>query len=149
MADEYTVRQAAEYLRVSDETVRRYIRSDRLKATRRGTQWFVARDDLLAFSDSDAEGTVVKPAIRREGLRVQAFGMVLVAASAAVLLGYGAYEFFRLLFDEGEGVPLAVSVSIVVFTCGLLVMLIGVGIERWVARRNTELIRENFDEVEP
>ncbi|MYB50477.1 MAG: helix-turn-helix domain-containing protein [Dehalococcoidia bacterium] len=50
--DEYTVPQAATHLNVSEETVRRNIRSKRLKALRRGTQWFIPRDVLLAFASS-------------------------------------------------------------------------------------------------
>ena len=52
MPDEYTVPQAASYLNVSEETVRRNIRSKRLKALRRGTQWFIPYDVLLVFADS-------------------------------------------------------------------------------------------------
>ena len=50
--DEYTVPQAATYLNVSEETVRRNIRSKRLKALRRGTQWFIPRDVLVVFASS-------------------------------------------------------------------------------------------------
>ena len=50
--EEFTVPMAASYLGVSEETVRRNIRSKRLKATRRGTQWFVARDVLFVFASS-------------------------------------------------------------------------------------------------
>ena len=50
--DEFTVPQAASYLNVSDETVRRNIRSKRLKALRRGTQWFIPRDVLVIFANS-------------------------------------------------------------------------------------------------
>ena len=50
--DEFTVPQAAAYLSVSEETVRRNIRSKRLKALRRGTQWFIPRDVLLVFANS-------------------------------------------------------------------------------------------------
>ena len=50
--DEFTVPQAASYLNVSEETVRRNIRSKRLKALRRGTQWFITRDVLLVFANS-------------------------------------------------------------------------------------------------
>ena len=50
--DEYTVPQAAAYLNVSEETVRRNIRSKRLKAPRRGTQWFIPRDILEVFANS-------------------------------------------------------------------------------------------------
>ena len=50
--DEYTVPQAATYLNVSEETVRRNIRSKRLKALRRGTQWFIPRDVLVVFGNS-------------------------------------------------------------------------------------------------
>ena len=52
MPDEYTVPQAASYLNVSEETVRRNIRSKRLKALRRGTQWFIPHDVLVVFSNS-------------------------------------------------------------------------------------------------
>ena len=50
--DEFTVPQAASYLNVSEETVRRNIRSKRLKALRRGTQWFIPRDVLVVFAKS-------------------------------------------------------------------------------------------------
>ena len=50
--DEFTVPQAAAYLEVSEETVRRNIRSKRLKAMRRGTQWFIPRDVLFVFANS-------------------------------------------------------------------------------------------------
>ena len=52
MPEEYTVPQAASYLNVSEETVRRNIRSKRLKALRRGTQWFIPNDVLVVFSNS-------------------------------------------------------------------------------------------------
>ena len=49
--DEFTVPQAASYLNVSEETVRRNIRSKRLTALRRGTQWFIPRDVLVVFAN--------------------------------------------------------------------------------------------------
>ena len=49
--DEFTVPQAASYLKVSEETVRRNIRSKRLSALRRGTQWFIPRDVLVIFAN--------------------------------------------------------------------------------------------------
>ena len=52
MPDEFTVPEAASHLEVSEETVRRNIRSKRLKALRRGTQWFIPRDVLLVFASS-------------------------------------------------------------------------------------------------
>ena len=52
MSEEFTVPQAAAYLRVSEETVRRNIRSRRLKALRRGTQWFIPQDVLVVFANS-------------------------------------------------------------------------------------------------
>ena len=52
LPEEFTVPQAASYLNVSEETVRRNIRSKRLRALRRGTQWFIPRDVLLVFSSS-------------------------------------------------------------------------------------------------
>ncbi len=52
MPEEFTVPQAASYLNVSEETVRRNIRSKRLSAFRRGTQWFIPHDVLLVFANS-------------------------------------------------------------------------------------------------
>ena len=50
--EEFTVSQAASYLGVSEETVRRNIRSKRLRAVRRGTQWFIPCDVLVIFANS-------------------------------------------------------------------------------------------------
>ena len=50
MPEELTVPQAASHLKVSEETVRRNIRAKRLEALRRGTQWFIPREVLLAFA---------------------------------------------------------------------------------------------------
>ena len=47
---ELTTPEAARYLGVSEETVRRNIRSKRLKAFRRGTQWFINKEDLSVFA---------------------------------------------------------------------------------------------------
>ena len=47
---EFTTPEAARYLGVSEETVRRNIRSRRLRAIRRGTQWFIDRQDLAVFA---------------------------------------------------------------------------------------------------
>ena len=52
MPEEFTVPQAASYLNISEETVRRNIRSKRLNALRRGTQWFIPRDVLFVFASS-------------------------------------------------------------------------------------------------
>ena len=52
MPEKFTVPQAAAYLNVSEETVRRNIRSKRLKALRRRTQWFIPQDVLVIFSNS-------------------------------------------------------------------------------------------------
>ena len=52
MPEEFTVPQVAAYLRVSEETVRRNIRSRRLKALRRGTQWFIPHDVLVVFANT-------------------------------------------------------------------------------------------------
>ena len=50
--EEFTVPQAAAYLKVSEETVRRNIRSKRLEALRRGTQWFIPHDVLMVFANT-------------------------------------------------------------------------------------------------
>ena len=52
LPEEFSVPLAASYLNVSEETVRRNIRSKRLTALRRGTQWFIPCDILLAFAES-------------------------------------------------------------------------------------------------
>ena len=52
MSEEFTVPQAAAYLNVSEETVRRNIRAKRLSALRRGTQWFIPYDVLVLFANS-------------------------------------------------------------------------------------------------
>ncbi len=52
LPEELTVPQAASYLRVSEETVRRNIRAKRLQALRRGTQWSIQRDVLVIFANS-------------------------------------------------------------------------------------------------
>ena len=51
MQEELTVPQAAAFLKVSEETVRRNIRAKRLIALRRGTQWFIPREDLATFAN--------------------------------------------------------------------------------------------------
>ena len=51
MPEEFTVPQAAVYLNVSEETVRRNIRAKRLSALRRGTQWFIPYDVLTDFGE--------------------------------------------------------------------------------------------------
>ena len=52
MPEEFTVPQAATYLKVSEETVRRNIRAKRLSALRRGTQWFIPSEVLVLFANS-------------------------------------------------------------------------------------------------
>ena len=51
MPEEFTVPEAAAYLKVNEETVRRNIRSKRLSALRRGTQWFIPHDVLALFAN--------------------------------------------------------------------------------------------------
>ena len=50
LPEELSVPEAAAYLKVSQETVRRNIRAKRLRAIRRGTQWFVSHEDITVFS---------------------------------------------------------------------------------------------------
>ena len=73
---------------------------------------------------------------------MQRFGMALLVIGAAVLAGYAAYEIVQALF--AEDIPLPVSIGIVVAAAGFLLLLIGVGYERWRARQ-----KEDLDEVEP
>ena len=52
LPEEATVPEAAKYLSVTQETVRRNIREKRLRAIKHGTQWFVPRDDLIQFANT-------------------------------------------------------------------------------------------------
>ena len=62
--EELTVPQAASYLNVSEETVRRNIRSKRLKALRRGTQWFIQSEILATFATRyDPKTGRIQPAL--------------------------------------------------------------------------------------
>ena len=45
------LRENRNSLNVSEETVRRNIRSKRLRALRRGTQWFIPHDVLVIFAN--------------------------------------------------------------------------------------------------
>lgn len=47
---EMTVPEAAIFLKVNEETVRRNIRTKRLYAFKRGTQWFINREDIQSFA---------------------------------------------------------------------------------------------------
>ena len=50
LPEEATVPEAAAFLKVRQETVRRNIRERRLPAIKRGTQWFIRRERLIAFA---------------------------------------------------------------------------------------------------
>ena len=50
--EEFTVPQAAAYIKVTEETVRRHIRARRLHAEKKGTQWFINGDELRAFAST-------------------------------------------------------------------------------------------------
>jgi len=75
-------------------------------------------------------------------VHVQRFGMLLLVVGAAVLVGYAAYEIVQVLFTED--IPLAVSIGVIVAAVGFVLLLAGIGYERWRARR-----KEDLDEVEP
>ena len=51
--DVLSVRMVAEILGCNYETVRHYIASGELRATKRGGQWFIRREWLEAFIDGD------------------------------------------------------------------------------------------------
>ena len=73
---------------------------------------------------------------------MQRFGMILLVAGAAVLVGYAAYEIVKALFTED--IPLVVSIAVVVVAAGFVLLVVGIGYERWRARR-----KEDLNEVEP
>ena len=50
LSEEATVPEAADFLNVRQETVRRNIRERRLPAIKRGTQWFIRRESLISFA---------------------------------------------------------------------------------------------------
>lgn len=50
--DEFTVPEAAVFLKVAEETVRRRVRSGDLPASKKGTQWFIRKEELQAFANS-------------------------------------------------------------------------------------------------
>ena len=52
LSEEATVPEAAAFLNVKQETVRRNIRERRLPAIKRGTQWFIRREELINFASS-------------------------------------------------------------------------------------------------
>ena len=73
---------------------------------------------------------------------MQRFGMALLVAGVAVLVGYAAYEIVRALFTDD--IPLVVSIAVVVVAAGFLLLLPGIGYERGRIRR-----KEDLNEVEP
>lgn len=46
---ELTVPQTAALLGLAEETIRRHIRANRLRARKRGTQWFITRTEIESF----------------------------------------------------------------------------------------------------
>ena len=52
LPEEATVPEAAAFLNVKQETVRRNIRERRLPAIKRGIQWFIRREELISFASS-------------------------------------------------------------------------------------------------
>ena len=52
LPDEVTVPEAAAFLKVNPETVRRNIWTKRLTAIQRGRQWFIKREDLVMFANT-------------------------------------------------------------------------------------------------
>lgn len=62
--DEYlTVPEAARNLRVNEETIRRNVRSGRLKAEKIGNQWFIRKSDLSSFAvvqNSQRKGEILR-----------------------------------------------------------------------------------------
>ncbi|NJO85104.1 MAG: helix-turn-helix domain-containing protein [Blastochloris sp.] len=58
MAQLYTVRDAAEYLKVSEQTVLKYIKQNELKATKLGKRAYrIREEDLDAFVRAQTERT--------------------------------------------------------------------------------------------
>ncbi|MFE7565829.1 helix-turn-helix domain-containing protein [Streptomyces sp. NPDC057539] len=69
----YSVDQVAELLDLHVRTVRGYVRDGRLKATRIGKQYRIAREDLEAFAGRPAPSSPASaPSARREGRHAEA-----------------------------------------------------------------------------
>ncbi|MFG2821307.1 helix-turn-helix domain-containing protein [Kitasatospora sp. NPDC048365] len=84
----YSVEQVAELLGLHVRTVRGYIREERLRATRIGKQYRIAREDLEAFTGTPAEAAPahrhveVSSIVRIEGIDAVAAGRLSTAALA-------------------------------------------------------------------
>jgi excisionase family DNA binding protein len=70
VSDLYTVEQAAEVLRLHVKTVRAYVRDGRLKATRIGKSYRIARTDLEAFAGGPVSTPAREAAVRRRQAQV-------------------------------------------------------------------------------
>lgn len=55
IADQYTVKDAAQILQVSERTLRGYIKSGKLKARKFGYVWRIAESDLSEFLEAGCE----------------------------------------------------------------------------------------------
>jgi len=73
---------------------------------------------------------------------MQRLGMALLVVGAGVLAGYAAYAIVKALFTDE--VPLPVSIGVIVAVVGFVLLVAGVGYERWRASR-----KEDLGEVEP
>ncbi|MCC3145767.1 helix-turn-helix domain-containing protein [Halanaerobium sp. Z-7514] len=51
MAEIYTPDEIAEKLKISEQTVRRYLREEKIKGFKLGNSWRVKEKDLLEFID--------------------------------------------------------------------------------------------------
>lgn len=48
----YSIKEVAEFLRVTERTIRRWIVDGKLTATRFGRQWRIANSDFQAFAEA-------------------------------------------------------------------------------------------------
>jgi excisionase family DNA binding protein len=74
----YSVEQVADLLGLHVRTVRHYVRDGKLKATRIGKQYRIAREDLEALTGQSAS-TLERPLVRRQR-HVEVSSVVLIDA---------------------------------------------------------------------
>lgn len=106
--DIYTVEQAAQYLRLHPKTVLRLIREERIRATRIGKAYRIARADLEAFAGVPESAAPTSRTARTtsivdiDGLTVAQSSRIATALQAALLGGGrdGRPMQFTTAYDE-------------------------------------------------
>ena len=69
-------------------------------------------------------------------------GAILAVSGAVIVIGYAVYYFFTDFFTN-EAIPIAIRVAVPAVAVGLLLLLISIGRERYLASK-----KETFREIE-